>query len=111
MTDTRIVTVHAKARLQGTEGLWPSRQEGDTNGAEMIKNKKPQSVADLRYYLLDEADKLISESNPLLQPMLNGARCLNYVLDEEGRPIPEPDLLKWAKSFASGARVLQRDDS
>lgn len=41
--------------------------------------------------------------------MLNTERCLYYVLDEEGRPIPEPDLLKWAQFFESGTRVLRKD--
>jgi hypothetical protein len=36
-------------------------------------------------------------------------RCLYYVLDQEGLPVPEPDLSKWASFFESSLRVLKQD--
>lgn len=33
----------------------------------------------------------------------------NYILDEKGDPVKEPDLLKWAKWFECGNRSLKRD--
>lgn len=32
-----------------------------------------------------------------------------YILDEKGNPVPEPDLLKWAKWFETANRRVARD--
>ena len=41
--------------------------------------------------------------------MLNTAKAIQYILDEEGKPIPEPDPVKWAQFFIGG-RVLRQDE-
>jgi hypothetical protein len=33
-----------------------------------------------------------------------------YILDENDNPIPEPDLMKWAKSFQKGSRLVAKDE-
>lgn len=34
----------------------------------------------------------------------------NYILDEDGNPVPEDDVLKWAKWFEKNDRKLARDE-
>ena len=41
--------------------------------------------------------------------MFDSTRNRFYVLDEEGTPVPEPDVLKWARSFVSD-RTLKQDE-
>ncbi len=33
-----------------------------------------------------------------------------YILDENGNPIPEPDVLTWARWFETADRVVTRDE-
>ena len=41
--------------------------------------------------------------------MLTAQKCLYYVLDEEGKPVPEPDIVKWGHFFETARRVLRQD--
>ena len=36
-------------------------------------------------------------------------RAHNYILNEHGQPVLEPDLIKWARWFEDGKRVLRQD--
>lgn len=41
-------------------------------------------------------------------------RCGRYILDDDGNPVPEPDLFKWATwleaAYQNGERVVQQDE-
>jgi len=41
--------------------------------------------------------------------MVTAEKCLYYVLDGEGKPVPEPDLIKWAKCFETSPRLVRHD--
>ena len=35
--------------------------------------------------------------------------CLFYVLDKDGKPVPEADVIKWGRFMSSEDRVVQQD--
>jgi hypothetical protein len=42
-------------------------------------------------------------------PEGGGMTLHNYILDERGQPVLEPDVIKWAQWFETSKRILKQD--
>lgn len=89
--------------------LWKlSRAIALTSKGVMLETFKDTARCHVAEYTKSLSKK--PEANEAVEFIMKNTAVRNYYLDEKGEPVPETDLLAWAKKFEAQERRVARDE-